>query len=65
MDIARSAKIPILVPHHFGLFEFNTVSPEEITAIIPAEGLQVVVPELSLVYRYLSFPNEARGEEPI
>jgi len=36
--LCRAARIPALVPHHFGLFAFNTVDPAELQREITAAG---------------------------
>ena len=50
LKIVRESEIPCLVPHHFGMFDFNTVEPEDIERHIPSDGLSVLVPELSVGY---------------
>jgi hypothetical protein len=49
--VTRDAGIPLLVPHHFGMFSFNTISLEEIREQIPADTPRVVIPELSAAYQ--------------
>lgn len=49
--LCLSARIPCLIPHHFGMFDFNTVPPEEIERRLAAtagERLNWVVPELGV-----------------
>lgn len=41
VELCRSAGIPRLVPHHFGLFDFNTVDPADFTS---APDLEVLIP---------------------
>lgn len=46
---ADDARIPILIPHHFGMFDFNTVSVKTIqkaAARHNREGVQIIIPEL-------------------
>ena len=38
-QLCRDAGIGAMVPHHFGLFEFNTADPEELARkIVEADG---------------------------
>lgn len=39
--LCRQAKIPVLVPHHFGMFAFNTVEVAELERAIDAAGSEV------------------------
>lgn len=50
LEIVRESEIPYLVPHHFGMFDFNTVDPEDIERTIPSDGPLVLVPKLSAGY---------------
>jgi L-ascorbate metabolism protein UlaG (beta-lactamase superfamily) len=52
LELVGKASIPYLVPHHFGLFEFNTIDPVEIRRRIPDNGPMVVIPELSTGFRF-------------
>lgn len=48
-DLCLSAGIPVLVPHHFGMFDFNTVAPGAIAAELEkyrARGLEWFLPEV-------------------
>ena len=36
--LAKQSNIPLLIPHHFGMFDFNTVSSEAITQGLQATG---------------------------
>lgn len=46
--LVDKASIPCLVPHHFGLFNFNTIDPAIIRRNIPEDGPIVLVPEVSV-----------------
>lgn len=37
-DLCRAAGIPNLIPHHFGMFDFNTVPPEDIVRRLAASA---------------------------
>ena len=41
VDICREANISTLIPHHFGMFAFNTADPADFK---PQTGLEVVLP---------------------
>jgi L-ascorbate metabolism protein UlaG (beta-lactamase superfamily) len=47
--LCRAAAIPWLVPHHFGMFSFNTVSAEELSesARRAPPGVQVAIPQVT------------------
>lgn len=49
VDICRQADIPVLLPHHWGMFEFNTVSPDDLRKRIAALDVrvQVILPEIN------------------
>jgi L-ascorbate metabolism protein UlaG (beta-lactamase superfamily) len=47
-SLCLDAGIPFLVPHHFGMFDFNTVAPETIQAALERyapRGLRWIIPE--------------------
>ncbi len=48
VELCRQAAIPRLVPHHFGMFDFNTVDPDELRrkAATAASGLEIALPEV-------------------
>lgn len=45
LELCEKAKIPNLIPHHFGLFEFNTVNPMDYTALFESSKVNVMIPE--------------------
>ncbi len=52
VDICRQSHIPTLLPHHFGMFDFNTVDPAEIRQKISSIGTEVncILPEIDIEY---------------
>ena len=54
--LCMEAKISYLIPHHFGLFDFNTISLDELNskiAKIKYKGLTTIVPEINKKYRLI------------
>jgi len=43
-ELCRAAGIGELVPHHFGMFDFNTADPESLR--VPQPGVNVTIPEI-------------------
>ena len=58
----RELGIPFALGHHFGMFEFNTVSPHEVRELIegkyPEMGARFLLPDLE---RRFVLSNQARG----
>ena len=52
LALCREAEIPVLIPHHFGMFAFNTADPMGWRSILghDARFPRVVVPELDRKY---------------
>ena len=52
LQICRNAGIAYLIPHHFGMFEFNTLDPADLQRKIatPSMPVQVVLPKLNRAY---------------
>jgi L-ascorbate metabolism protein UlaG (beta-lactamase superfamily) len=52
LQICRDAEIEYLIPHHYGMFEFNTVDPADLQRKIAAScaPLQVVMPQRDRAY---------------
>jgi L-ascorbate metabolism protein UlaG (beta-lactamase superfamily) len=46
-----SANIPVLIPHHFGMFEFNTVSLSELSAAGAMDKPRCIVPDVNHWYQ--------------
>lgn len=46
INLAISLKIPYLIPHHFGMFETNTIDPSvlEIAAELTSDQLRLLIP---------------------
>ncbi len=47
-SLCLDAGVPFLIPHHFGMFDFNTVAPETIKAALEQyapRGLEWMIPE--------------------
>jgi L-ascorbate metabolism protein UlaG (beta-lactamase superfamily) len=49
LNICRQAEIPYLIPHHFGMFDFNTISVSDMQRLLPSD-INVVIPETCLMY---------------
>jgi L-ascorbate metabolism protein UlaG (beta-lactamase superfamily) len=54
VQLCRDAGIPSLLCHHWGMFSFNTVPPDDLRASLVAEAgdLSWVVPDLGVPYVY-------------
>lgn len=52
LQLCCNADIAYLIPHHYGMFEFNTVDPADLQRKIEASSMpvQVVLPQLSRAY---------------
>jgi L-ascorbate metabolism protein UlaG (beta-lactamase superfamily) len=54
MDLCKKIGCPCLIPHHFGMFDFNTIAVEEIHKGFAnnawREGSDAIVPESGFVY---------------
>jgi L-ascorbate metabolism protein UlaG (beta-lactamase superfamily) len=46
--LCESADIPWLVPHHFGMFDFNTVDPGELEKQVrnTSRNVQILIPDV-------------------
>lgn len=63
-ELCIEAEIEFLIPHHFGLFEFNTIAPEEIAARLDkyrSRGLQSSIPDMDHYFSVLSRRQVAAG----
>lgn len=55
IDLATAANVRYLIPHHFGMFAFNTIDPAEIDAAAArCENPWLVRPEPGITYRITS-----------
>ena len=52
LQICHNAGIACLIPHHFGMFEFNTVDPADLQRKIAAASapVQIVLPQINRAY---------------
>jgi len=52
VDLCMSAGISVLLPHHVGMFDFNTIDPEELKVHMShvPPGLQILPPDPALCY---------------
>ena len=46
IDLCRVAGIPLLVPHHFGMFAFNTADEADLALLRGCSGPRTVIPDL-------------------
>jgi L-ascorbate metabolism protein UlaG (beta-lactamase superfamily) len=55
VQLCRNVDIVYLIPHHYGMFEFNTVDPADLQRKIEASSIpvQVVLPQLKRAYCFL------------
>lgn len=44
VDLCRGSGIPKIIPHHFGMFDFNTEDPEIIEKTLKKSGLEYIIP---------------------
>jgi len=49
-ELCREAGIGLLVPHHFGMFNFNTEDPQQIENVLSASGLNYIIPSIGRSY---------------
>jgi L-ascorbate metabolism protein UlaG (beta-lactamase superfamily) len=62
VELCRAAGVPQLIPHHFGLFSFNTADPERLAQVEAAPGPpRVIVPRTDAIYWMT--PSEAQESE--
>lgn len=51
VELCQLAKVPHLIPHHFGMFEFNTVDPREaLAAHKTGRSPKVIIPEPGVAF---------------
>ncbi len=55
-QMAKDAQASVFIPHHFGLFDFNTVPVEDIQQKLTAqgweEGVSLFVPKTGIIFKY-------------
>jgi len=57
IDLCNAAGIPLLVPHHFGMFAFNTASPADLELLRHCSVPRVVIPDLDTSLRLFTPPS--------
>ncbi len=45
-DLCSNAGIEVLIPHHFGMFVFNSGDPQKIEQVLSKSGLKYTIPEI-------------------
>jgi len=52
LQLCQDCDIPYLIPHHFGMFEFNTIEPLELRIKMEktAGTVRVILPEIGIAY---------------
>jgi len=63
IDLCNAAGIPLLVPHHFGMFAFNTASHADLELLRHCSVPRVFIPDLDIALR-LSAPPSPTGAHP-
>ena len=63
IDLCEAVGIPLLVPHHFGMFAFNTASDADLELLRGCAVPRVVIPDLDTSLR-LSAPSSPTGANP-
>jgi len=61
--LCRAAGIGTMIPHHFGMFAFNTADPSELRqqiASLDAAAPQCLLPDVRCYYELLADPNHRR-----
>ena len=53
LDICKSAKIPFLIVHHFGMFAYNTVTKEVLENLraLNSPQFQIFIPDINAIYK--------------
>nr|WP_319474055.1 MBL fold metallo-hydrolase [uncultured Sphaerochaeta sp.] len=55
-NLAKDIGVSLLIPHHFGLFDFNTVAEDAIISTLSNQGWQrdktFILPSLNTIYTY-------------
>ncbi len=46
IDLCEAAGIKTLIPHHFGMFDFNTVNPMDYAHLFAASQVEVLIPKI-------------------
>lgn len=64
IDLCKASGIPHLICHHFGMFSFNTVDPEDLQKHIgeKANGLDILIPKIGETYTVWLNGIDEKGE---
>jgi L-ascorbate metabolism protein UlaG (beta-lactamase superfamily) len=62
IDLCNAAGIPLLVPHHFGMFAFNTASPADLELLRRCTSPRVVTPDLDTSLRLTAPPSPTEAQ---
>jgi L-ascorbate metabolism protein UlaG (beta-lactamase superfamily) len=52
VKLCVDAGIELLIPHHFGMFDFNTEDPSRIKNVLSASGLNYTIPVIGKIFEY-------------
>jgi L-ascorbate metabolism protein UlaG (beta-lactamase superfamily) len=63
IDLCNAAGIPQLVPHHFGMFAFNTASDADLERLRRCVAPRVAIPDLDTSLRLFA-PSSPTGDDP-
>lgn len=63
IDLCNAAGIPLLVPHHFGMFAFNTASDADLERLRRCAAPRVAIPDLDTSLRLFA-PSSPTGANP-
>jgi L-ascorbate metabolism protein UlaG (beta-lactamase superfamily) len=62
IDLCNAAGIPLLVPHHFGMFAFNTASHADLELLRHCSVPRVVIPDLDTSLRLHAPPSPTEAK---
>jgi len=62
IDLCNAAGIPLLVPHHFGMFAFNTASTADLELLRHCSVPRVVIPDLDTSLRLTAPPSPTEAQ---
>jgi len=46
VSLCEAANIKTLIPHHYGMFAFNTAEPEELNGIVAGKDIMCIIPQV-------------------
>ncbi|MGC8989793.1 MAG: MBL fold metallo-hydrolase [Verrucomicrobiia bacterium] len=63
VGLCAAARIPLMIPHHFGMFAFNTCSPPSVEEQVASLniGVRCIIPRVDVWYRFAKAPNPPSG----